>query len=799
MCIRAYILPISQPHSSTQQYAEPHIVMDRHAAHDQADTEMEDSTVDFPTHGRVLNSSDKGVDQSHLTSSPSSDSTGPSPSGETGFLINLCKLLDDKDLQDCAQWAEVHGFRILELPKFRKVALPKYYAHPQWGNFLRQLSHYGIHKKNDFCWHWDNKLYRGCQLRQVTKPLKAASLGQSQTHPQSASTLSSSSYQPSEVMELRVKVNVLEIKIAALEEIVVEMYGHWLLHSSSPTPPMMGSFAMDGTGPTSPLQRDNGGYNHQAPNYGVQATQTPVDRNSSQAESGYDHQSTVNHPHEGGPPTLANPFPHISANLDPDSSSNFAEDPTNMAAYSSPTSSSSNAHNPLHQAMQVTQTGGPVAPQYYPSQSQHPPSGTTSNLTGSSGGAQSTFTGGGPSSCNSDPPAYPLPSAPPQNIEHVSFSSLPSQHPLTSGTSHLPGSSTGDQIVFTGIQEHPSSPLQFTDFSGFEHLLEDDNLVGSAGRAALRTTRLIKKTGAVPKWFPKQFISRAETWVVEESEVDPEGRVVMEDVVLREAEDGWVGSLFFVFVGPGGRKLLLAPDAVVVPSFLATPDGGSGRRRRERTARRGKEWSPTRVTANVVSNFGWGLTKKIEKYGVTKFKANLERSRQGISLVLQAVREHRMRLQGLQPLALGLGADGYPSHSQSTSSSQIPQHQLWKDSRLEEDESGSSSAGYDSRRTYHASPSSSSSSSTYSSDASPPSLSPAASTLRSRSWMPQWLSSRMPFAKREAGVGASASVVAPLPSPPPASSPSSIGSVSLSQDHDSARDAPSPPSSSSSL
>lgn len=69
----------------------------------------------------------------------------------------------------------------------------------------------------------------------------------------------------------------------------------------------------------------------------------------------------------------------------------------------------------------------------------------------------------------------------------------------------------------------------------------------------LKTTRLIKKTGAVPKWFPRGFVSRAETWVVEESEVDPEGRTVVsrtknldhvkvmqvqEDVVLREGEDG---------------------------------------------------------------------------------------------------------------------------------------------------------------------------------------------------------------------------------------------------------------------
>lgn len=32
-----------------------------------------------------------------------------------------------------------------------------------------------------------------------------------------------------------------------------------------------------------------------------------------------------------------------------------------------------------------------------------------------------------------------------------------------------------------------------------------------------------------------------------------------------------------------------------------------------------------KTTASIVSNFGFGLTKRIEKYGVTKFKANLER------------------------------------------------------------------------------------------------------------------------------------------------------------------------------
>lgn len=43
---------------------------------------------------------------------------------------------------------------------------------------------------------------------------------------------------------------------------------------------------------------------------------------------------------------------------------------------------------------------------------------------------------------------------------------------------------------------------------------------------SLVTTRLILKRGAMPRWFPKGIVSRAESWVVEESEVDPHGKLV---------------------------------------------------------------------------------------------------------------------------------------------------------------------------------------------------------------------------------------------------------------------------------
>lgn len=70
---------------------------------------------------------------------------------------------------------------------------------------------------------------------------------------------------------------------------------------------------------------------------------------------------------------------------------------------------------------------------------------------------------------------------------------------------------------------------------------------------SLLTTRLILKRGALPKWAPKGIMSRAESWVIEESEVDPYGKVVRcrtknldhvkvmqvhETVELREVADG---------------------------------------------------------------------------------------------------------------------------------------------------------------------------------------------------------------------------------------------------------------------
>jgi hypothetical protein len=75
----------------------------------------------------------------------------------------------------------------------------------------------------------------------------------------------------------------------------------------------------------------------------------------------------------------------------------------------------------------------------------------------------------------------------------------------------------------------------------------------------LLTKRLILKRGAFPRWFPNGIVSRAEAWVIEESEVDPHGKTVrcrtrnvdnvkvlrvIESVTLSAVNEGYANTLF---------------------------------------------------------------------------------------------------------------------------------------------------------------------------------------------------------------------------------------------------------------
>jgi len=129
---------------------------------------------------------------------------------------------------------------------------------------------------------------------------------------------------------------------------------------------------------------------------------------------------------------------------------------------------------------------------------------------------------------------------------------------------------------------------------------------------SLLTTRLILKRGALPRWAPKGIVSRAESWIIEESEVDPFGKTVrcrtknLDHVKVMQVEE-WT-------------------------MFNQTPEG--------------KTLQTT--DARILSGFGWGLTKRIESHGLSRFKANVQRSREGVSLILNLLRQSR-----LQPMTLG--------------------------------------------------------------------------------------------------------------------------------------------------
>jgi hypothetical protein len=128
----------------------------------------------------------------------------------------------------------------------------------------------------------------------------------------------------------------------------------------------------------------------------------------------------------------------------------------------------------------------------------------------------------------------------------------------------------------------------------------------------LRTTRLILKRGALPRWAPRGMVSKAESWILEESEVDPAGQTVR--CATRNLDH---------------VKIMSAREEITLHPL----HDGSGR-------------TMHTSTVNIVSRFGWGLTSRIEEHGVSKFAANLQKSRDGLAVVMNLLRQ--------QPMALGL-------------------------------------------------------------------------------------------------------------------------------------------------
>lgn len=144
------------------------------------------------------------------------------------------------------------------------------------------------------------------------------------------------------------------------------------------------------------------------------------------------------------------------------------------------------------------------------------------------------------------------------------------------------------------------------------HIISCDVIARSTTPAGtLQTTRLILKRGALPRWAPRGMVSRAESWVIEESEVDPFGRTLR--CTARNVDNVKI------------MKIVESVHLQDAPHHKTLQN----------------------TEASIVSAFGWGLTNRIENHGFTKFKANVQRSRDGISTVLQWLRQSRLQAMGL--------------------------------------------------------------------------------------------------------------------------------------------------------
>ncbi|KAI0274896.1 MSF1-domain-containing protein [Gloeopeniophorella convolvens] len=149
---------------------------------------------------------------------------------------------------------------------------------------------------------------------------------------------------------------------------------------------------------------------------------------------------------------------------------------------------------------------------------------------------------------------------------------------------------------------------------------------------SLLTTRLILKSATLPRWAPKGIISRSESWILEESEVDPQGKVVR--CRTRNLEH---------------TKAMQVHES---QTFSQVEEG--------------KTLQTTE--ARIVSGFGWGLTKQIENYGIARFRKNVQRSRDGVVLILDLIRQARR-----QPMTVASSYLNPTSASRLSTAPRIPE------------------------------------------------------------------------------------------------------------------------------
>lgn len=140
------------------------------------------------------------------------------------------------------------------------------------------------------------------------------------------------------------------------------------------------------------------------------------------------------------------------------------------------------------------------------------------------------------------------------------------------------------------------------------HVISADTISQEIKDNKLYTTRLIKKNGRLPK-FIKPFLGKvAESWIVEYSVVDPNEQTMQT----------WTSNLEH-------RGVLKVEEHTIYKSCITS-----------------NKQATTVADYHVLfsSNFGrWGVKDKIEKWSLTKFRENVQKSRRGMAFVMEHLRE----------------------------------------------------------------------------------------------------------------------------------------------------------------
>ncbi|CAD6893852.1 unnamed protein product [Tilletia controversa] len=150
----------------------------------------------------------------------------------------------------------------------------------------------------------------------------------------------------------------------------------------------------------------------------------------------------------------------------------------------------------------------------------------------------------------------------------------------------------------------------------------------------LRTTRLLLKKGTLPKWAPKGLLKNAESWVLEESEVELQPSIGSSGAPRRNIRS-WTRNIDHTTV-------LAITEATRFKEAVRSTDSASVKGK-ERALDPDLPDTATTLTltttsAHISSQISFAmLQRRIESFGLTRFIAHKDTSREG---VIWAIKTH---------------------------------------------------------------------------------------------------------------------------------------------------------------